>query len=88
MTIHEDPPVDYVTKQDLKDLSKDIKEHISLLIAPILQEQAEVTLILTGPSKLNGLVGRMKVLATNLKVIYGLLVVVIGFLVKLFMTLK
>jgi len=80
----EDHPVDYIDKDDLKDHTAAIKEHISLLIAPIIKEQAEVKIILTGASKVNGLVGRIKTLSTNLKVIYGLLAAVTCFLVKIF----
>ena len=83
----EDHPVDYITKDDLKDHTVAIKEHTSLLIAPIVKEQAEVKIILTGVSKVNGLVGRIKTLSTNLKIIYMFLAVVAGFLVKLFVKL-
>lgn len=85
--VNKDPPVDYVTKEDLKDHTTAIKEHISLLIAPVVEEQTEVKTILIGASKINGLVGRVKTLSTNLKIIYTFLVVVTGFLIKLFMNL-
>ncbi len=77
---------DYATKQDLKDHSKDIKEHITLLIAPIIEKQNSMEITLTGPSKLNGLVGRVKVIGTHFKYIYALLVIAIGFLIRLFMS--
>lgn len=77
-------PMDYVTKEDLKDHTTDIKEHISLLINPITKEQTETKTILSGHSGINGLVGRMKSIGTNLKMIYGLLLLVFGFLTKLF----
>ncbi len=83
--------MDHITHKDLDEAldrqATCIKEHISLLIKPIVKEQAEVKMILTGASKLNGLVGRIKTISTNLKVIYSLLVLVAGFLVKLFITL-
>lgn len=79
--------MDYVNKEDLKDHTKDIKEHISLLINPIIKEQDETKIILNGRSGINGLVGRMKSIGTNLKMIYGLLLLVFGFLTKLFFQL-
>jgi len=91
-------PVDHITRKDLDEVldrhTASIKEHIGhikkeidLKMDPIIKEQAEVRLILTGPSKLNGLIGRMKTLSTNLKIIYVLLAVVGGFLAKLFIKL-
>lgn len=71
------------TKQDLKDLSIDIKEHINLLIAPIIKEQADMATILIGKTKINGLVGTQKAMTFKINVIYGLLVFVGGGLVKL-----
>ena len=90
--------MDPITRHDLDEAldrhTATIKEHIGhikmeidLKMDPIIKEQEEVRLILTGPSKLNGLIGRMKTLSTNLKVIYVLLVVVAGFLIKLFVKL-
>ena len=75
------------TKEDLAKHTKDIKEPIDLKLAPIIKEQAEVQMILTGVSKLNGLVGHVKTLSTNLKIIYTLLAVVTGLMVKLFVKL-
>jgi len=77
--------MDYVTKEDLKDHATDIKEHISLLINPIIKEQKETKTILTGTTGINGLVGRIKSIGTNLKMIYTLLLIVVGFLVRLFL---
>lgn len=55
--------------------SKDIKEYMTLLIAPIIKEQAEVKTILVGTSKINGLVGGVRTLSTQVKLIYVVLVV-------------
>jgi len=77
--------VDPVTREGLDDaldkLSKDIKEYVSLLIAPITKEQVEVKTILVGASKINGLVGGVRILSTHVKLIYGAMV--IGFVTKL-----
>lgn len=78
--------VDPVTRKDLdvalEKQCDDIKEHINLLVSPIIKEQAEVRVVLTGASRLNGLVGKTKTLVTNLKIIYGLLVFISAVLIK------
>jgi len=82
------------TKRDFKQLSSDIKEHINLLIAPIIKEQEDMATILIGKTKINGVVGEQKEMKTNIAVIktrmmvvYGLLgfvsVVIVGTAVKL-----
>jgi len=75
--------MDNPTKQDLKDLSDNIKEHINLLIAPIIKEQESMATILIGKTKINGLVGTQKTMKIELKVVYGLLIFVGAGLVKL-----
>lgn len=69
--------VDPITRDDLDKAvdrcSDDIKEHINLLISPIIDTQNKVEIILRGKTGMNGLVGTVKTLATNLKVIYGML---------------
>ena len=77
MAQHGGYEVDPVTRKDLDTaLEKqcdNINEHIDLLMAPIVKEQTEVRVTLTGASRMNGLVGKVKTLITNLKVIYILL---------------
>lgn len=78
---------DYVTNEDLKasaaDIKADIKEHINLLIKPIIKDVNEHEIILTGPSKMNGLVGGLRNVQTKLKVVYTLLVFIAAGFVKL-----
>jgi len=76
-------PMDYVTKEDLNAFSADIKEHISLIVKPIIDEQEEMKTVLSGPSRRNGLIGDSKTMKTELKIIYGLLMIVVGSLIKL-----
>jgi len=76
-------PMDYVTKNDLKEQTKAIKEHINLLIAPIVKTQDDMEIILIGESKINGVVGRLKSTIINLRIIYIFLTATIGLLVKL-----
>ena len=77
--------MDHLTRQDLDRAldkqSQDIKEHILLLIAPIITEQDKVRTVLFGASLLNGLAGKMKTMAAHLKIIY---IVLTGSLVKIF----
>jgi len=75
--------MDYVTKEDLKALSTDIKEHIDLLIEPIKKRQDDMETILIGKSKINGVVGRLRSAVINLRVVYVFLLGAIGLLVKL-----
>jgi len=69
--------VDPITRKDLDEAlektTKDIKEFIHLLIAPMLAEQKAHRTILTGQTGMNGLVGKLKTLDSRTKVIYGLL---------------
>jgi len=93
--------MDYVTKDDFKHLSKDIKdlskdtkedikEHIDLLIKPIIKNLEDMETILIGATKINGVVGGLKnvdkavgIIKIKLIVISGFLLGVIGLLVKL-----
>lgn len=78
--------VDPITRKDLDEAlgtqCDNIKEHIQLLVAPIVKEQEEVRVVLTGASRMNGLVGKVKTLVTNLKIIYGLLIFVAAVVTK------
>ena len=74
---------DYVTKLDLKESTKDIKKHIDLLMKPVIKDLGDHELILTGPSKINGMVGAVRGVQTKIKVVYGLMVFVGAGLVKI-----
>ena len=75
--------MDYVTKEDLKALSTDIKEHIDLLIKPIVEKQNGMETILIGKTKINGLVGGFKSIRIQMKAMYGLIVFIAIGLAKL-----
>jgi len=82
--------MDYVTKEDLKHQTETIKEHINLLIAPIIEKQDDMKTVLHGKTGINGVVGCLKSTVNHLKimkvkiyVVYVLLVGVFGLLVKL-----
>lgn len=66
-------PMNYVTKEDLKDLSTELKEHMNLLIKPIVEKQQDIDTILFGKSRLNGLVSRTQKTWFHVKMIYGFL---------------
>ena len=76
-------PMDYVTKEDLKDQTKTIKEHIDLLISPMKEKQDDVDIVLFGKSRINGVVGRLRSVIINVGVVYAFLIGAIGLLVKL-----
>ena len=75
--------MDYVTKEDLKDQTKTIKEHIDLLISPMKEKQDDVDIVLFGKSRINGVVGRLRSVIINVGVVYAFLIGAIGLLVKL-----
>jgi len=74
---------DYINKQDLKDSTQEIKEYIADCLKPINKTQSDHEIILTGPSKRNGLIGDLRTIQTKIKVIYGLLVFIGAGLTKL-----
>lgn len=85
---------DFATKQDLKDCSAEIKEHIELIVKPIVDQQIKHEKILHGISGMNGLVGDQKILKNEqksnrentsfkLKIIYALLVFIAAAIVKI-----
>ncbi len=76
---------DYITKSDLKESTDDIKEYIADCLKPVNKIQSDHEIILTGPSKRNGLVGDLRSIQTKMKVIYSLLVFIgAGFVKTIF----
>lgn len=63
-----------ITRDDLDKAleihSERIERYNKALIEPIIKEQADVRLILKGPTLVNGLVGKMKTMAAHVKIIY------------------
>jgi len=74
---------DYITKDDLNKATDDIKEHIATCLKPIIKNQEDHETILTGRSKMNGLVGGFRNLQTKIKVVYGLFLFIAAGLVKI-----
>jgi len=85
---------DNVTKQDLKDLSDDIKKHITLVVSPLQKDIEDVEIAVFGKSKRNGLVGDQNIMKAEQSktlykssIIYGLLtfvsVIIVGTAIKL-----
>jgi len=64
---------EHATKEDLKDLSKEIKDHITLLIDPMKKDINDVEIVLLGKSRVNGVAGNQKTMKTQINIIYGLL---------------
>ena len=77
-----------ITRYDLEQAVRDIKEHVNLKVAPIKQDVEDHEVILRGPSKKNGLVGdvnNIKTTHTHVKwAIGGGLAGVVAFVKSLF----
>lgn len=74
--------VDPVTKEDLDKALDRHLDRVKEILEPIKKEQDEHKTILIGASRVNGLVGKVKTLGVNLKVIYGLLAFLGGVMFK------
>lgn len=74
---------EHVTKEDLEHLSKEIKDHILLLITPIKKDVENLETVLLGKSRLNGVAGTVKGLCTKTNVVYILLAFIAAAIVKI-----